>query len=94
MKYYFSKARYADGSIRPQIFECFGTTMHAKIASTIIGSIAATNEHRDSSDKMTPKEVAVRACDIAQQLVTQFEEREWILELPEVIPPPSPPFSE
>ena len=89
MKLYQSQVRYSDGSIRPVVYECWTTTLHARYAAQIVGAMAGINQTKDGDDQLSPKMVAVRACDIAQQLVTEFEERGWIVELPDVVPPPS-----
>lgn len=52
-----------------------------------IAMIAAVNNGEDSAGRavarlLTPGEVAQRACNIAENLVSEFEERRWLVEVP------------
>jgi hypothetical protein len=56
------------------------TKLQGRYATQIACSMAAANGFQDGDERMTPKALAVRACDIAQQLTQEIERRGWYLE--------------
>lgn len=64
------------------------TLMQGRYATTIAASLAAINHIKEDDEKLSPKAIAVRACDIAHQLAEEIERRGWYVhnETPASIP--------
>lgn len=80
----------SDGTILAHAHERFTVNLQAKYAFSIACSLAGAMTIRDviaeDERRASPKVIASLACDIAQQLVNQFEERSWTVPLPDPIP--------
>lgn len=87
--YTIEKSRY-DGYKTLAIHSLVSASHEADLAVHICGSlavVAATTSGEDTAGRqalrlLTPEEIATRACDIAQHMWTQFEQRGWLLALP------------
>ena len=72
-------------------FQLKATNAVASLAASLAERMALCAADLDGEDSagrqkvklMTPAEIAVRACDIAAALWQQFEQRDWIMDLPE-----------
>lgn len=84
---------FADGSTTHEGYDRVYTELPARYAAQIASSITAALTVREAmSDNSTealvsPKRIASYACDIAQQLVDQMSQREWLLFIPDPTPP-------
>lgn len=52
--------------------------LQAHIAISLAGGMAGVNMIHDGDERLSPKVIATRACDIAQQMVAEFIRREWL----------------
>ena len=65
-------------------------TMRGEIATKLVEHFAIVAAQEDGEDTagrrairlQTPEEVVTRACDIAGNLVDEFEKRGWVVEIP------------
>ena len=57
------------------------TLMQGRYASQIACSIAAANNILDDDERLSPKAIAVRSCDIAHQLSAEMSRRGWYQEV-------------
>ena len=62
------------------------------IAATLAAAMPLTAVLTEEERKITPRQIASFACDIAQALVSELDHRGWIewCEHPEHKPPPTP----
>lgn len=73
------------------ICACVNAELPARIAMDLakhLSMVAATPDGEDTAGRqklrlLSPEEVGARACEIARELVNQFEERGWLTQLPE-----------
>lgn len=79
-----------DGTVIAHVHERIALNLQAKLALSIACSLASAMTVRDAiideDRKVSPKTIASVACDISQQLMNQFSERGWSVELPDPIP--------
>jgi hypothetical protein len=52
-------------------------TLQASYALQIASAISVANQVNDEDERLSPKAIAVRACDIAHQLALEIDRREW-----------------
>lgn len=65
-------------------------TRHAALAIDLVRTMCAIPQVPDGKDEAgdavmrayTVEEVVIRSCDIAAAMLTEFEKREWLVELP------------
>jgi hypothetical protein len=81
-----TKWRYNEEQ-RVQVYETFVHQKVAKLAEMLLPAVLtsdALKQHMsDDEIKLSPRKVAVLACDIAQAMYNEFESREWLLRFPE-----------
>lgn len=80
----------SDGTIIAHAHERFTVNLQAKYAYTFLPAVLASEQLRqaiveDDSQVPSPRKIASYACDLAQQLLNQFEERDWIVPLPDPV---------
>lgn len=72
----------ADGTRRATPKNLVAMEAQCHYASNIAISLTSVNMLTDEADeRMSPKAIARLACDVAQALVNEFEERDWLLPL-------------
>jgi hypothetical protein len=71
-----------DGSTRIEPYELKLWEQHARIAAQIVAGIGSATIVAGEENRPSPKAIASLACDIANQLMQQFEERGWLIDLP------------
>lgn len=85
----------SDGMTRYRGFDRVYASIEARWALNIVGAVVASETLRqaladEDSPTPSPKKIASYACDIAQQLMYQCCDREWMLFMADPHPTPSP----
>jgi hypothetical protein len=81
----------SDGTVLAHAHERLSVNLQAKYAYAFLPAVLTSEQLRqaladDGSAVPSPRRVASYACDLAQQLLNEFEQREWLVELPDPIP--------
>lgn len=83
------------GSTEVTVYETQVMNLKARMASDILirglALIAADADGEDSAGRqklrmLNPSELAGRACDLADCMFTQFNHRQWLVDLPDLKP--------
>lgn len=59
----------------------------ASLAASIAASLTMKDVLNEQDSPISPKKIASISCDIAQQLMEQFKERNWVVELHDPVLP-------
>lgn len=54
-----------------------------QIVSSIISSDIMSNAIKDEPCSFSPKRIAIVACDLAEAMYSEMEERDWLLHIPD-----------
>ena len=74
------------GWIFPKAHQVLFVDLRAHHAAEIAKTMLAAMPLAQPEDRMTPKRIASFACDVARELFDQFDEREWLTQLPAPFP--------
>lgn len=87
---YTIRSRYANLRAEVMIGKTEAESLPARLAAVLIekwGMVAALPDGEDSAGRsrlrlQTPKEVVDRACEVSELAITEFRERGWMLNIP------------
>jgi len=90
---YVMQRLLSDGCVVSHAHERFTVNLQAKYAYSFLPAVLTSEQLRqalidDDTKTLSPKRIASYACDLAQQLLDQYQDRGWIVELPDPIPSP------